>query len=183
VSQEIVAEGQAFEDALKRLRLEILERYSADGEPAPLAIVGIRTGGAHLARRLAARIEAERGEAPEFGLLDITLYRDDILTGKNPAPLLLGTEIGFDVQGKYLVLVDDVLYTGRTVRAALDSLLDLGRPVAVRLAVLVDRGHRELPIAADACGLKIETASSEHVKVVFTEEGEPSDRVVREEAS
>ena len=142
-----------------------------------LALVGVRTGGAHLAMRLADELARIRGTRPDVGLLDITLYRDDVLTG-GAMPLLRGTEIAFDIERRPIVLVDDVLYTGRTVRAALDALLDLGRPSLVRLAVLVDRGLRELPIAADFVGRAIETTRSERVRVQLREEGHADDGVV-----
>ena len=167
-----------------RLAHEIVDRVAADArgplalDAATLALVGIRTGGAHLAHRLAKEIERLRGARPPVGLLDITLYRDDVLLAGNPVPLLRGTEIGFDVEGRAIVLVDDVLFTGRTVRAALDALLDLGRPACVRLAVLIDRGLRELPVAADFVGRAEKTTREEHVEVRFTEEGAAADEVV-----
>ncbi len=146
-------------------------------DPTRLALVGIRTGGAHLAVRLAREIAAVTGREPLVGLLDITLYRDDVLTAGS-MPVLRGTEIDFDVEGRPVILVDDVLFTGRTVRAALDALLDLGRPAAVRLTVLVDRGLRELPIAADFTGRALETTRQEHVAVQLVEEGHAEDAVV-----
>lgn len=146
-------------------------------DPARLAIVGIRTGGAHLALRLAKEIERLTGTPPPVGLLDITLYRDDVLAGGS-MPVLRGSDIDFDVDGRPIVLVDDVLFTGRTVRAGLDALLDLGRPACVRLAVLVDRGLRELPIAADFVGRTLETTKKEHVAVQLVEEGHPDDAVL-----
>jgi pyrimidine operon attenuation protein / uracil phosphoribosyltransferase len=173
-----------------RLAHDILDRLAADEqgplpfEPGSLCLVGIRTGGAHLALRLAERLEELRGEPVPVGLLDITLYRDDVMLGPNPVPVLRGTEIPFDLHRRYLVLVDDVLFTGRTVRAALDALLDLGRPGCVRLAVLVDRGLRELPIGADFVGRSLETTPSDHVRVQLVEEGAAEDEVllaVREE--
>ena len=139
--------------------------------------MGVRTGGAYLALRLATELEKVTGQRPEVGLLDITLYRDDVLAGGH-LPLLRGTEIDFDVEGRPIVLVDDVLFTGRTVRAGLDALLDLGRPGCVRLAVLVDRGLRELPIAADFTGRALETTRLEHVSVQFVEAGHEQDAVI-----
>lgn len=171
-----------------RLAHEILDRVSAD-ERGPLkldkrtlALVGIRTGGAHIAERLATEIGrlVPGGARPPVGHLDITLYRDDVLLGGNPVPLLRGTEIAFDIEGRVIILVDDVLYTGRTVRAALEALLDLGRPACVRLAVLVDRGLRELPVAADFVGRSLETRRDEHVEVMLTEEGHAADEVIVE---
>ena len=152
---------------LARLAHEIVDRVAADArgplaaDPASLAIVGVRTGGAHLAVRLAERIREITGQAPPVGLLDITLYRDDVLLMGNPVPLLKGTDVPFDLEGRAVVLVDDVLFTGRTVRAALEALLELGRPAYVRLAVLVDRGLRELPVAADFVGRALETRREE----------------------
>jgi len=148
------------------------------GRDDTLALVGVRTGGAHLAARLVETLARRRGAPVPLGVLDITLYRDDVLVGARAMPILRGTEIPFDVEGRTIVLVDDVLYTGRTVRAALDAILDLGRPRAVRLAVLVDRGHRELPIAADHTGIVVDTTREERVSVQLTEEGHSKDALV-----
>ena len=167
---------------IARLAHEIDDRVRADArgplavDAHVLALVGVRTGGAHLAMRLADELARIRGVRPDVGLLDITLYRDDVLAG-GAMPLLRGTEISFDIEGRPVVLVDDVLYTGRTVRAALDALLDLGRPSLVRLAVLVDRGLRELPIAADFVGRALETTRGERVRVRLREEGDVDDGV------
>jgi pyrimidine operon attenuation protein/uracil phosphoribosyltransferase len=164
----------AISRALNRIAHEILERNKGVDR---LALVGIRTGGAHLARRIAVKIEEiEKGRVP-VGILDITLYRDDIAFRKG-RPTLKKTDIAFDVTGIQIVLVDDVLYTGRTIRAALDGIVDLGRPQGIQLAVLVDRGHRELPIRADYVGKNLPTASKETVKVYLREEEEETDRVV-----
>lgn len=130
----------------------------------PLRLVGVRTRGVTLAERLAAELTRLTGIDIHVGALDITLYRDDL--GLAPAwPVLHGTEIPFDIEGADVVLVDDVLYTGRTVRAALNAVCDLGRPASVRLAVLVDRGHRELPIRADVAGIEVATAHDDRVQV------------------
>jgi pyrimidine operon attenuation protein/uracil phosphoribosyltransferase len=169
-----------------RLAHDVNDRYEADLagpleiEPGSLCVVGVRTGGAHLAERLADELERLRGTRPPVGVLDITLYRDDVLTGSNPMPLLQGSSIPFGLHKRYLVLVDDVLFTGRTVRAALDALLDLGRPGCVRMAVLVDRGLRELPVAADFTGRELETRLSDHVRVLLRESGADEDEVVIE---
>ena len=169
-----------------RLAHEIVDRVAADArgplavDPSSLAVIGIRTGGAHLAARLALRIGEITGRAPPVGLLDITLYRDDVLLMGNPVPQLRGTDVPFDLEGRPVVLIDDVLYTGRTVRAALEALLELGRPAYVRLAVLVDRGLRELPVAADFVGRTLETRREERVKVRLTESGADEDEVVVE---
>jgi pyrimidine operon attenuation protein/uracil phosphoribosyltransferase len=165
-----------------RLARDIDDRIRADAsgpldvDAEALALVGIRTNGAHLAVRLADELAVVRGTRPAVGLLDITLYRDDVLAG-GAMPVLRGTQIDFDVEGRPVVLVDDVLFTGRTVRAGLDALLDLGRPSLVRLAVLVDRGLRELPIAADFVGRSLETHRGERVRVQLREEGHADDGV------
>jgi pyrimidine operon attenuation protein/uracil phosphoribosyltransferase len=134
------------------------------------SLVGIRTGGAYLALRLAARMTASLKRRIPCGLLDINLYRDD-WSMRRPAPELRRTEIDFDLQDRHVLLVDDVLYTGRTVRAALDAILDLGRPRKIELAVLVDRGGRELPIAPDYVGAKVDIPASGRVDVLLSEEG------------
>jgi len=151
--------------ALGRISHEILERNKGAGH---LALVGIRTQGAPLAQRLAERLEAIEGVAPKTGILDINLYRDDLsLTADQP--VLRKTEIPFDVNGEVVVLVDDVLFTGRTIRAAMDALTDLGRPRQIQLAVLVDRGHRELPIRPDFVGKNVPTARHEAIEVRLKE--------------
>lgn len=153
---------------------DLARRITADAEPATL--VGIHTNGVPLAARLARLIEAATGRPPEVGTLDITLYRDD-LAGR-ALPLVRNSEIPFAVEGRRIVLVDDVLFTGRTVRAALNVLADYGRPRRVQLCVLVDRGHRELPIAADYCGMVTQTAAADRIRVRLTETGAPRDEVV-----
>ena len=150
-----------FERTLKRLAHEILEKNKGAGT---VVIVGIRTRGEYLAQRIARTIEILENIAPPIGFLDITLYRDDLL-GKLEQPRLQGTDIMFDITGKDIILVDDVLYTGRTIRAALDELVDLGRPNTIQLAVLVDRGHRQLPIRADYVGKNVPTSSGESIRV------------------
>lgn len=160
-----VIDAQGFERTLTRLAHEILEQNKGSGT---IALVGIRTRGEFLARRLAQKIqEIEHKELP-MGFLDITLYRDD-LRDKLNQPILRGTEINFDVTGKDIILIDDVLYTGRTIRAALDELIDMGRPASIQLAVLADRGHRELPIKADFVGKNIPTSQDEEVRVLVRE--------------
>lgn len=186
VARRRVLDRGDVQRVLARLAHEIVDRAAADArgplglDPATLAIVGVRTGGAHLATRLAAQIGEITGTAPPVGLLDITLYRDDVLLMGNPVPQLRGTEVPFDLEGRAVILVDDVLYTGRTVRAALEALLELGRPACVRLAVLVDRGLRELPVAADFVGRALETRRDERVRVCLTETGAEDDEVVVE---
>jgi len=157
---------------LTRMAHEILEKNKGTKD---LVIVGIRTRGAHLAFRLAELMEKIDGHKPPVGVLDITLYRDD-LSSIAQQPVVHKTEIDFDIQDKKVILVDDVLYTGRTVRAALDELIDFGRPLFIQLAVLVDRGHRELPIRADYVGKNIPTSPKETVQVRL-EESEGSDEV------
>jgi pyrimidine operon attenuation protein/uracil phosphoribosyltransferase len=158
---------------LSRMAHEILERHP---DLRGTVLVGVRTRGVPLARRLAARMKEASGFEPPVGALDITLYRDD-LTTVGPQPVLKGTDIPTSIDGKTVVLVDDVLFTGRTVRAALDELIDFGRPARNELAVLVDRGHRELPIHADYAGKTLTTTREEVVQVRLKEE-DGDDRVV-----
>jgi pyrimidine operon attenuation protein/uracil phosphoribosyltransferase len=158
-------DSEGFRRTINRLAHEIVENNKG-GEN--LVVVGIRTRGDFLARRVAKKVEEIEGHAIDVGTLDITLYRDD-LRGKLDQPQLQSTEILFDITGKYLVLVDDVLFTGRTVRAALNALMDIGRPSRIELLVLVDRGHRELPIKADFVGKNVPTSSKQEVKVLMQE--------------
>ena len=148
-----------------RMAHEIAERQK---DLPGLALVGIRTRGVPLAVRLAARLSDLVKQSFPVGTLDITLYRDDLSTVA-PQPLLKKTEIDFDLNGRTVLLCDDVLYTGRTIRAALDGVIDLGRPRAIRLAVLIDRGHREFPIEANYVGKSVPTASREIIQVMFQE--------------
>ena len=170
-----VLDATALDLALTRIAHEIIER---NGGAKDVAFVGLRTRGVTLARRLAAKVAAIDGASVPVGTLDITLYRDDLdLRG---APVVRGTDIPFSIKNKTVVLVDDVLFTGRTIRAALDALIDLGRPQMIQLAILVDRGHRELPIRPDYIGKNLPTSRREAVAVRLTEhDGE--DRVVIEE--
>jgi len=163
--------------AVARLAREIAERARAAGAGRELAIVGIRRGGVHLAERLRRELREALGAEPPAGTLDIALYRDD-LAERGAVPVIGPTEIRFPIQGKTIVLVDDVLYTGRTVRAALDELVDFGRPRRVWLAVLVDRGGRELPIAADFVGARVEVPDDQDVQVRLVESGAGEDAVV-----
>ena len=164
--------------ALKRMAYELVERVGHEGDA--IYLVGIRTGGAHLAARLAELIRAS-GDVPKpaLGAVDISLYRDDVFRGL-PKPEIGPTDLPEPIDGRAVVLVDDVLFTGRTIRAAMDVLGDYGRPRAVKLAVLVDRGRRELPIQPDVVGVTIQTAATESVRVMLKERGE-SDRVVLRE--
>jgi|SRR5579862_3416037 len=164
-AERVVLDAQGVERALARITHEILERNKGtDG----LALIGIRSRGVDLAARLAAKAAAIEGVQVPSGIIDITLYRDD-LTRAAQQPQVKGTDIGFALDERQVVLVDDVLYTGRTVRAALDALMDFGRPRSVQLAVLIDRGHRELPIRADYVGKNLPTSTSESVEVRLTE--------------
>jgi pyrimidine operon attenuation protein/uracil phosphoribosyltransferase len=158
--------------ALTRVAHEVVERNKgADG----LVVVGIHTRGVPLARRLAAKLGEIEGRPVPVGALDVTMYRDDI--GLRPPGATRDTDLPFDLAGTVVVLVDDVLYTGRTIRAALDALTDFGRPRAIQLAVLVDRGHRELPLRADYVGKNLPTAPDQEVKVLL-EETDEADGVV-----
>ncbi len=159
--------------ALARIAAEIVEKLSPRDE---FAIIGIRRRGVPLGQRLCNKVEAILKRPISSGILDITLYRDD-LTTVSTRPMLRETSIDFDINNLSLVLVDDVLYTGRTVRAALDGLVDLGRPKRVQLAVLIDRGHRELPIQADYVGKHVQTGDDEIVEVRVSEE-DGEERVV-----
>jgi len=162
--------------ALIRISHEIVEKHGGtDG----LALVGIQTRGVPLAERLAGAIDSHEGTRPPVGSLDITFHRDDV-TQLGSQPELKGTNLPFRLESSTLVIVDDVLFTGRTVRAALDALVDIGRPKAVRLAVLVDRGHRELPIRADHVGKNVPTSRDELIRVLLEETDSGEDRVVIE---
>ena len=171
-----VMDGSTMDRTLTRISHEILERNQGGKD---LALVGIRTRGVVLARRIAEKLRAIEGIVIPVGVLDITLYRDD-LGMLDEQPLLKGTDIPFPVTGKFVVLVDDVLFTGRTTRAALDAIMDLGRPRLIQLAVLVDRGHRELPLRADYVGKNLPTSRREVVQVLLQEE-DGQDRVVIQE--
>ncbi|GGS30897.1 bifunctional pyr operon transcriptional regulator/uracil phosphoribosyltransferase PyrR [Deinococcus knuensis] len=151
--------------ALTRIAHEIIERNKGAEN---LALIGVHTRGIPLARRLAEKLSSLEGVDVPTGMLDITLYRDD-LSEVAQQPIIRETQVPFDLRDRRVILVDDVLYTGRTVRAALDALIDLGRPAGIQLAVLVDRGHRELPIRADYVGKNLPTAASEVVKVKLQE--------------
>ena len=171
--RRVIMDAAGVQRALVRIAHEIVERNrGVDG----LGIVGIRSRGDFLARRLQSLIERLEGAQVPYGAMDITLYRDDIHRGADH-PLVQITEIPWEVDGRTVLLVDDVLFTGRTVRAALDALMDFGRPVAIQLAVLVDRGHRELPIQADFVGTTLATSREEQVKVHLAVESN-DDRVI-----
>lgn len=167
IEKAIIMDSARMKRALSRLASEIVEENQGAKD---LYLVGIRRRGVPLAERLVEKIEQIEGEKPLYGIIDITLYRDDLSTvGANP--IVNRTELDADIEGKNIILVDDVLYTGRTIRAALDQLMDFGRPKKVKLAVLIDRGreHRELPIQADFIGRLVPTKQTEIVKVMLKE--------------
>ena len=162
-----VMDADRMSRALTRIAHEILERNRGTSE---LALVGIRRRGVPLARRIAAALHDINGDDVPTGALDITLYRDDLMRQPvGPQPVLRRTEVPFSIDDRRILLVDDVLYTGRTIRAALDALIDFGRPRSIQLIVLIDRGHRELPIKADYVGKNIPTSPSESVQVRLLE--------------
>lgn len=163
ISKVTILDGAQMRRVVRRMAGEILER---NGGSSDLVLVGIRTRGVPLAEALAQELERMEGRAVPIGSLDITLYRDDLSTIA-PQPVVRESHIPQPLDGRVAVLCDDVLYTGRTVRAALDALLDYGRPRRVELAVLVDRGHRELPVQADVVGKKVPTRAQEVIKVSF----------------
>jgi pyrimidine operon attenuation protein/uracil phosphoribosyltransferase len=168
-----ILDSATIQRALTRIAHEIVERNNGTDN---LVLIGLRSRGVDLARRIAGELMLITGAEPLVGALDVTLYRDDL--GKvGPQPIVRRTEIPFSINEKRVVLVDDVLYTGRTIRAAMDGLIDLGRPRLIQLAVLVDRGHRELPIRADYVGKNVPTAREEQIQVLLTEE-DGEDRVV-----
>jgi pyrimidine operon attenuation protein/uracil phosphoribosyltransferase len=176
----LVMDADRMSRALTRIAHEILERNRGLSE---IALVGIRTRGVPLARRLARSLQEINGDAVPTGALDITLYRDDLMRQPvGPQPVVRSTEIPFSIDDRKILLVDDVLYTGRTIRSALDALIDFGRPRAIQLVVLIDRGHRELPIKADYVGKNVPTSMRQSVQVRLQEidgadevviEGEP----------
>jgi pyrimidine operon attenuation protein/uracil phosphoribosyltransferase len=175
-----VMDADRMSRALTRIAHEVLERNRGVGE---LALVGIRTRGVPIARRLARALKEINGHDVPTGALDITLYRDDLMRNAvGPQPVIRRTEIPFSIDDRKILLVDDVLYTGRTIRAALDALIDFGRPRAIQLVVLIDRGHRELPIKPDYVGKNVPTSLKQSVQVRLQEidgadevviEGEP----------
>ena len=160
-----ILDKEATDRAIMRIAHEIIEKNSNTDK---LCLVGIRNRGVYIAQRIAGCIKKIEGKDVLVGTLDITLYRDDLALASGQ-PIVRKTEIDFDINNKNLVLVDDVLYTGRTIRAALDALIDFGRPKSIQLAVLVDRGHRELPIRADFVGKNIPTSKKESVEVRLQE--------------
>jgi len=174
--KNVIMDDMGMKRALTRIAHEIIERNKGIED---VAVVGIRRRGGPLAQRLAARIGEIEGVSVPVGILDITLYRDDLTTLASQ-PLVHRTEVNFDINGLTIVLVDDVLYTGRTVRAALDALIDLGRPKSIQLAVLIDRGHRELPIKADFIGKNVPTSHLEEIAVRVKEIDSKDEVVIQE---
>ncbi len=170
----VILDNSGIRRALTRISHEILEKNKGLSD---LVLVGIQSGGAYLAREISNCLELIEGERVPFGSVDITLYRDDI---KQQAPhkSVGKTDIAFSLEGKRVVLVDDVLFTGRTIRAAMDALMDHGRPKIIQLAVLIDRGHRELPIRADFVGRNVPTSLKENVAVIFDEQQQPREVVL-----
>ena len=176
VKKTSIMDADGIRRALIRIAHEITEKNKGVEN---VALVGIRTRGVPLAARIAEEIQKIENVKVPTGSLDITLYRDDLTTmGYNP--VIHGTEIDFDVTGKHIILVDDVLYTGRTIRAALDAIIDMGRPNSIQLAVLIDRGHRELPIRADYAGKNVPTSRRETIEVALQEEGKEDEVILGE---
>ncbi len=174
---EIVFTASHIQEMVTAIAREVAQRHpQADG----LALVGIRTGGAFLSHRILHALNELNGPKAQHGVIDITLYRDD-WTRLHSRPMVGKTEIEFSLDDKVVILVDDVLFTGRTVRAALDALIDFGRPCRIELAVLIDRGHRELPIQPDYVGSRLETSRQEVIDVLLTEAGAAGDEVVKRE--
>ena len=173
IETRTVLDKQDINRTLTRIAHEISERSRGMEQ---LVLIGIRRRGVAIAQRLSQKLLHINGVAVPVGALDITLYRDD-LSEIDAQPVLKKTEIPFSVKGKRIILCDDVLYTGRTIRAALDGIIDLGRPLSIQLAVLIDRGHRELPIQANYVGKAISTTMDEHIEV-FLEEDDPVDQVI-----
>jgi pyrimidine operon attenuation protein / uracil phosphoribosyltransferase len=176
----VVMDADRIARALTRIAHEIVERNKGVDS---LALVGIRTRGVPLARRVARALKEITGDEVPTGALDITLYRDDLMRhAVGPQPVVRRTEIAFSIDSRKIILVDDVLYTGRTIRAALDALIDFGRPRAIQLLALVDRGHRELPIKPDYVGKNLPTSVSESVQVRLQEIDGQDEVIVQQEA-
>ena len=173
----VLMDSEGIRRALTRISHEIVEKNKGVEN---IVLVGIRTRGVPIAERIAASIERIEGTKPPVGVLDITLYRDDLST-LSYQPIVHPTELPVDISGKIVVLVDDVLYTGRTIRAALDAVIDMGRPTTIQLAVLIDRGHRELPIRADFVGKNVPTSSHEVVSVQLESVDGAEKVVIREQ--
>ncbi len=173
MAKNVLMDSETIDRTIVRITSEILEKNKGAKD---LVIIGIRTRGVHVAERIANRINKLEKIEPPMGTLDITLYRDD-LRRKTEWPKVEKTEIPFSVEDKEVILVDDVIYTGRTTRAALEEIMDFGRPSSIQLATIVDRGHRELPIQPDYVGIKVDTLSSEKIRV-HLEETDGKDEVI-----
>ena len=176
MDKTVLMDSEGIRRALTRIAHEIVEKNKGVDN---VVLVGIRTRGVPIAERLAENIEKIEGKKPPVGVLDITLYRDDLSTLAYQ-PIVRPTELPVDITGKIVVLVDDVLYTGRTIRAALDAIIDNGRPKTIQLAVLVDRGHRELPIRADIVNKNVPTSSKEVISVQLQATDEAENVILRE---
>ena len=176
IDKTVLMDSEGIRRALTSIAHEIVEKNKGVDN---VVLVGIRTRGVPIAERLAENIEKIEGKKPPVGVLDITLYRDDLSTLAYQ-PIVRPTELPVDITGKIVVLVDDVLYTGRTIRAALDAIIDNGRPKTIQLAVLVDRGHRELPIRADFVGKNVPTSSKEVISVQLQATDEAENVILRE---
>jgi pyrimidine operon attenuation protein/uracil phosphoribosyltransferase len=174
-NEKLIMNGDQMQKTLERLAYEVLERLP---DFSRLALIGIQRRGVDLARRIKHTLEQKIKTQLDLGKLDINLYRDD-WTNLTSTPSINSTDIQFDLRGKDIILVDDVLFTGRTIRAALEAILDFGRPRSIKLLVLIDRGHRELPIHADFVGKKVNTSRQELVHVL-TKEHDGEDRVILE---
>ena len=176
--KKVIMTAQDIERALARIALQIFERNL---ETKDIVIIGIHTGGVFLADRIHSIIKKREKVSLPSGSLDITLYRDD-WSRVTQNPIVKKTDIPFEIEGKTLILVDDVLYTGRTIRAALDAIMDFGRPSSIQLAVLMDRGGRELPIQADYIGMEIQVKPNQHIHVLLQEDAD-IDEVVLDQAN
>ncbi len=176
IDKKVIMDEQAIQRAMKRIAHEIIERNKGVED---VILIGIRSRGVPLSERIADEIKKIEGVEVPVGVLDITLYRDD-LSQLGYQAIVQGTDIPFDISGKTIVLVDDVLFTGRTVRAALDALIDMGRPKMIQLAVLVDRGHRELPIRADYIGKNVPTSSRETIVVKVSQVDETDSVLIQD---
>ena len=176
--QTVILDAAGIKRALTRISHELLERNKGLEN---VVLIGIRSGGAYLAQEIRDAIEVIEGEKVSIGAIDITLYRDDV-SGNLPHQNVGRTDIPFSIEGKKVVLVDDVLFTGRTIRAAMDALMDHGRPCCIQLAVLIDRGHRELPIRADFVGRNVPTSLKENVEVLFDQSSRAVEVVLQKQS-
>ncbi|MBO0419172.1 bifunctional pyr operon transcriptional regulator/uracil phosphoribosyltransferase PyrR [Vagococcus fluvialis] len=174
MSEKEIVDKMTMNRALTRITYEIIERHKGIDD---IVLIGIKTRGIYLANRIAERLKQLEGKEVPVGEIDITLYRDDNHEIKKDEPTINASDVPFSIENKEVILVDDVIFTGRTIRAALDAIMDLGRPDKISLAVLVDRGHRELPIRADYVGKNIPTSKSEQI-TVSVEEVDGSDRIL-----